>query len=376
MEYVSLDDLKPGMEVGADVLAFFSGHLTLLKKGEVLTEHFIARLRMFDVQGVYINLGHPEDKMEYGLRLPAQKRKRAIETVGNLFEEIHTMKDSGASHHIQAVRLVVDDLVNAIHSHRDVLVNISDLKSYDDYTYHHSVSVSLLSLAVGYYMDMPKMMLCRLGLSSILHDIGKMMVPLEIINKPGRLTEEEFAIIREHPSLGAQYIRKSDIEGEDIVRGVLEHHEKVDGTGYPAGLSQRDISLFGRIISVVDVYDALTSRRPYRDSMLPSEAVEYLMGNAGAAFDLEVVRAFIKKVEFYPVGTYVQLSDGNIGTVINNENPLRPIVRTMEKQSRLLDLFQDKKCHKITITGCFQQLPASVKDKPGGAADDLNENRG
>lgn len=340
------------MRLEDDVYAFSKSQLALLTKGETLSEQFIARLRRLNIEGVYIDDGKTPPAPN-SIQLEPEQTKKAVDTVQTLFNDIAAIGGSGEIPNFQAVSSIVGGFAQTVGSKQNLLLNISKIKSYDDYTYHHSVSVSVMSMAVGMYMQLPKLMLHRLGLTSILHDIGKVMVPLEILNKPSRLTQSEMASMREHAILGAQYLNKSDTMEEDIIRGVLEHHERVDGCGYPKNLRRKDISAFARIISVVDVYDALTSFRPYRSPMPPGEAAEYLMSNADLAFDMDIVKIFMKKVEFYPIGSFVRLSSGKIARVIDNQNALRPVVQTNDGE--YLDLFRDKSCCNITIVGCMSR---------------------
>lgn len=178
------------------------------------------------------------------------------------------------------------------------------------------------------------------------------MVGLELINKPGRLTDEEFELVKKHTLFGGEYLKSHDLVDFDVYNGVLMHHEKYDGTGYPFGLKGENIPLFGRIIAVADVYDALTSNRSYRPAKEPSEAFEFLLGGADSHFDVNMVRAFSKKIAPYPIGSIVGLSNGDTGLVINvnPDYPLRPEVRSMI-DGRMYRLWDDKEEINITVLG-------------------------
>jgi len=189
----------------------------------------------------------------------------------------------------------------------------------------------------------------RLAKGALLHDIGKTSVPVELINKPARLNPEEFSIIKGHSGSGYDYLAGILAKDDEMLSAVLHHHEKMDGSGYPHGLKDFDIPLWSRIIAVADVYDALTSNRPYRTPLQPGETVEFLMAGIGKDFDYDVVDSFIKKVELYPVGSTLELSNGKTGVVYNNENSLRPVVRVIPT-GEILDLYRDRSCLSIVVT--------------------------
>ena len=245
--------------------------------------------------------------------------------------------------------MILDDLVDTVTSNPKGLVQIAGLRSYDEYTYHHSLSVSVLSVAIGQAMNLNPKEIKRLGRTALLHDIGKMMVPHELITKPSALTSAEFASVKRHPVIGARFLKKEYIGNEELWSGVEFHHEKIDGSGYPNGLRDKDIPLFARIISVADVYDALTSYRPYRDPMRPpANAIELLMSEAGAAFDLGVVQSFVRRIELYPIGSTVQISDKRFGQVINNRHPMRPTLKILDSKD-IVDLSALTNLHLVII---------------------------
>jgi HD-GYP domain-containing protein (c-di-GMP phosphodiesterase class II) len=195
--------------------------------------------------------------------------------------------------------------------------------------------------------------LYKLALGGVLHDIGKVFITKEILEKPGALTKEEMKVIREHSLNGSRYLReKWDIPPEAHYP-VLTHHERFDGSGYPSGIREDKIPVFGKIAAVTDVYDALTSNRPYRKAMLPSEAVEHVMGGSGNMFDPEVVDVFLKVISPYPVGTCVLLSNGMKGVVVQTQSKCgtRPKVKikTEGNSQVYFDLYNDKSLFNITI---------------------------
>lgn len=221
------------------------------------------------------------------------------------------------------------------------------------------MNVAVLSILVGSEYGLDKNELFNVGLASILHDIGKMFVDKNILNKPGKLTQEEYEAVQEHPAFGFNYLKESYEIPTSAYVAVLQHHEKYDGTGYPMKKAKEEISIIGRIIGVADVYDALTSTRPYRKSLLPSEAMEYIMANGGIMFDVKLTKIFARKVAPFPMGTYVKLSNGLTGIVADNYEDacMRPKVKViMDEEGNhikpyLINLRDERDLRSVTITG-------------------------
>ncbi len=227
-------------------------------------------------------------------------------------------------------------------------MGIDELKSLEDFTYHHSLSVAVLSIGMGLRLGVHSRQLKQLGLAAMLHDIGKVLLPRNIYLKRGRLSADEYNIIKTHAPAGTRHLMDAKIGGEALWRNVLFHHERIDGKGYPSGIPGREIPLFSRVIAVADVYDALTSARPHRGSMLAADALEYIMGGADSQFDFDVVQALVSKVELYPVGSCVRLSDSSLALVLDNENPSRPVVEILG-QGHTVDLYRDRRYLGVVV---------------------------
>ena len=223
-----------------------------------------------------------------------------------------------------------------------------DLKSYDNYTYQHSVNVAVVSSLVGMKMGLNRDALEELCMAAILHDIGKTLVPPEIINKPDRLTKEEYEQVQKHSEYGYEVVKdRMDIPAK-VKAAILTHHENEDGTGYPKHYKGNQIHIYAKIIHVADVFDALTSKRPYKTSYARYEAAEYLMGGCDRMFNHEIVVAFMSAVPIYPRGLCVHLSDDREAIVTKNtKNLLRPIVRFENNEE--LDLSDLSKNRNLTI---------------------------
>ncbi len=222
--------------------------------------------------------------------------------------------------------LAVKGIVESVTRNSNALLALSKLRRKDDYTFSHCINVATVAVLFTRSLGYDETVLRTVGLAGFFHDLGKMGVPLEILNSPRRLTPEEFAVMREHPRIGHEHLKNIPDLSELVVRGALEHHERVNGTGYPFGRKGDEISLTGKILAVVDVYDALSSRRVYKEAMSPHTTLGLLYGMRGEDFMPELVDRFIQCIGIYPAGSLVKLSNGYLAVVaqIDPENPLRP----------------------------------------------------
>ena len=243
----------------------------------------------------------------------------------------HAMEDvrMGRALNMEAVSEVVGSMVDSILRSPDALTSLTRLKSFDEYTFFHSVNTSALALSVGKHLGYRREQLLQLGTGMLLHDIGKMLVPVEILNKPGRYEAHEFEIMKQHALRGAEILSNTTGLTDMFLKPALEHHERVDGTGYPHHRPKADISQFGLIAAIVDIYDAVTSDRCYHKGKTPHDTLQFLyqLGDQGHV-DGTLVQQFVQVVGVYPVGSCVSLSTGETAIVkqFNHEAPIRPLV--------------------------------------------------
>lgn len=223
---------------------------------------------------------------------------------------------------------LVSNLVESLTRNQDALAVISKIKTFDDYTYAHSINVAIFSIAFGLTLGLTGEVLSRLGQAAIFHDFGKMRIPKWILNAPRALKPEELAIVQNHPRLGAEMLEGVPALPKEIIDGVLDHHEKYDGTGYPNRKKGSEISPFGRIISVADVYDALSTKRIYREAISPNKALATMYSIRDQSWEPGLCETFIKMLGIYPVGSGVSLTMGYKGIVSesNYNAPLYPTV--------------------------------------------------
>lgn len=319
----------------------------LLQKGIKLTKQYINRLKDKKINGVYIDCNLSKN-IEMVSIIDNQLRNQAVQDIKKLFtfakDPSKTTKEE-RNNQIKSISNEIDLIVDQILGHEHAMLNLVDLKLFDDYTFHHCVNVAVISITIGSALNMDRDKLYKLGLAAILHDIGKTFVPESVLNKDGKLNDDEWEIMMDHPFLGYKHIKENypSIPATSLA-GIMSHHEKWNGTGYPNGKKGEDIFEFGRIIAISDVYDALTSDRPYRKALLPHTAVEYIMGMTEESFDFNIVSKFLKSIAPYPLGTILELSDARKGIVIKNTPGygLRPILKIIkDKNNQVIE--EDKR---------------------------------
>ncbi|MBV8623049.1 MAG: HD-GYP domain-containing protein [Herbaspirillum sp.] len=254
---------------------------------------------------------------------------------------------------------VVEDIAGSVFQSPNGMLSVLRLKLADEYTYLHSVAVCALMVALGRTLGMDEKSCREAGLGGFLHDVGKAFIPHELLNKPGKLTEDEFTLIKKHPELGYKYLSQ-DPNVPDYARDVcLHHHEKIDGNGYPQALRSGSISLYARMAAICDVYDALTSDRPYKRAWDPAEAISTMATWTGH-FDRAMFLAFVKTLGIYPVGSIVKLESGRSGFVIrqNAQDLTRPVLKVFRynddmqvSDTEILDLLATPEADTIVARG-------------------------
>ncbi len=267
---------------------------------------------------------------------------------------------------------LVEEINDSVSRNPGALISLARLKTADDYTYMHSVAVCALMIALSKQLGLSEQETRRAGIAGLLHDLGKMLVPMEVLNKPGKLTDEEFAIIKKHPAEGHRLLLGNSGADEMMLDVVLHHHEKIDGTGYPKGLKGEEISLFAKMGAVCDVYDAITSNRPYKAGWPPSESLRKMAEWAKGHFDQRVFQAFVKSLGIYPIGSLVRLESGRLGLVIDQSEKslLAPCVKVFystHSQARILPEIID-----LSRPGCHEKI-AGREDPAKWNFPDLDE---
>lgn len=281
---------------------------------------------------------------------PKPKRVTAIEEHDRAKQVISASKKAvtsmfndarmGKAIKAEAAMQFVDDIAASVARNEGALISLVRLKTKDDYTYMHSVAVCALMVALANELGLSEAETKQAGLAGLLHDIGKAAIPMDVLNKPGALTDDEFTLVKLHPERGHELLMQANISDAATLDVCLHHHEKVSGMGYPHQLKGDEISLFAKMGAVCDVYDAVTSNRPYKDGWEPGVSLQR-MAQWADHFDNTVFKAFVKSVGIYPIGSMVKLKSGRLAVVIDQspKSLLMPIVKiffSTQSKSRLL----------------------------------------
>ncbi len=261
------------------------------------------------------------------------------EAVVSLFKDVRM----GNALKLDGAVSLVDELNQSIIRNPSALICLSRLKTADNYTYLHSVSVCVLMIALGRQLGMKDDMLKQAGIAGLLHDIGKVFIPDEVLNKPGKLTDEEFNIVKMHPVKGWEFLKDSGEVSDLILDVCRHHHERVDGMGYPDKLSGEALTLFARMGAVCDVYDAITSNRSYKKGWEPVESIRKMAEWNNGHFDEVVFHAFVKTVGIYPTGTLLKLKSGRLGVVTDQSKKslVKPIVKVFFSTRSNMHILQE-----------------------------------
>lgn len=280
--------------------------------------------------------------------------QRSTQAVKKMFSEVRM----GQAIEMHGVNHIVNEVRQSIVRHPTALLSLVRLKQADEYTYMHSVAVCALMIALARELNLDEEQVQKAGVAGLLHDIGKVQVAEEVLNKPGRLTDDEFAQIRLHPEFGARLLLESDPDVcPEIYDVCLHHHEKMDGNGYPHKLTGTQISLLARMATVCDVYDAITSNRPYKKGWGPAEALQR-MAHWKGHFDQYIFQSFVRIMGIYPVGSLVRLSSGRLAVVIekNEQDLLRPKVKVFFSSKSQMPI--EQKVIDLAHTSCNESIAA------------------
>ncbi len=304
--------------------------------------------------------GEPEQPLSAELKQAAAICNRGREAVVAMFNEVRMGRTVDA----EGCMPLVEEISNSVIRNPGAMVSLARLKTKDDYTYLHSVAVCALMVSLGRQLGMDEAA-CRVaGLAGLLHDIGKALMPLDVLNKPGRLTEPEFAVMRSHPERGHQLLLDGQGCSDPTLDVVLHHHERVDGTGYPHRLAADGISQLARMGAVCDVYDAITSNRPYKAGWDPAESVARMASWKGH-FDTAIFSAFVRSLGIYPTGSLVRLESGRLAVVLE-QNPaslVTPVVKVFFSTKSQMPIPAERL--DLAQRGCSDRIVGREPREPG-----------
>lgn len=356
IKQIRTDQLKPGMYIH-DLNCGWMDHPFLANAFRVRDQATVDKIVKFGIRELYIDTVKGADvreapterevnaDLERRLQEIARKQPekpiatelkneaaRARRLHGEANKIVRHMMDDirlGQQIAIDRVEPLVENMVDSIFRNPDALLPLARLKNHDDYTFEHSVSVCALLVAFGRGMKLSREVIKEIALGGLLHDVGKARVADAILNKPAKLTDDEFLHMKSHVAQGVELLRQTPGVSEAAMRVTSEHHERFDGTGYPGKLAGEGISLYGQMAAIVDVYDAISSDRVYHKGMSPTQALKKLLEWSSHHFDPQLVQTFIRAIGIYPTGTLVQLDSKRMGVVIeqNEKSLLEPVVR-------------------------------------------------
>ena len=342
MRLISMERVEVGDVLGKPV--YDDKCQLLLAKDVSLTSNYIERLKKANIQCIYI-----DDALSEGLEaanvIPDELKIKSIATVKTAFKDLSDRKGSSYNiKSIESIKQIVDEMMHIIYENPSTLYCMTELMGTDMYTYNHSAEVAALSMLVAKSMKMNDTFIQKIGVGAILHDVGKMGVPAEILNKVDPLDEVESKLMKEHPQMGYDLLKDNDYISPISRQIVLLHHEKLNGSGYPFMMSGEQIPIHVRIVTLCDIFNAISSNRAYKRRMNADEALELIRAEAIYELDRDIYYHLLKVVNIYPVGTVVELSNGEVGIVIkeNYEAQTRPVVQVIrqKKRAEIIDLME------------------------------------
>ena len=361
MQFVALRDIKEGMCVSENVCD--EQGRTLIARGQRIGSHHIARLRKFRIESLFIDPNNGESVVK---PTKTELRERCVEVMKGAFCQITgEFKEKRVALDAAAIKDVSGRLVDALMQSKNPLVTLIDISAGPDKTLQHSVNTAVLGVVIAIDMHIPEPMLRELAVALLFHDVGTIFLPDELVRKRGPLSPEEIQTMRQHVHLGCEHLLRSNAIGSVAANIILRHHETIDGAGYPNGVPDEKLTTLMKIAHVVEIYDTLTTGRPWMPAVLPDIAISYIISNAGRLFAKEVVIKLCQRIALYPVGSAVQLTTGECGIVagILPKAPTRPVLLVhydhkgnLLKSPIIVDLMRDLNRAVVRSAATLPQL--------------------
>ncbi|MCH7618173.1 MAG: HD-GYP domain-containing protein [Candidatus Marinimicrobia bacterium] len=356
MHIESLDKIESGAKLGKTL---YSGDgRVLLGRGVELTNKYINRLKEFGYYSIFISDDF-DDEVDVRDIIQESTRTFAISQVKSLFKS--SMEGNGQARYIglkNGIGNITNSIIDDITGNDNLMIDLYSLKTHDDYTFQHSVNVSVLALVLGVKAGLNGMELRELAKAAILHDIGKMHIPFEILSKDSSLTDEEFELVKSHTNEGFSFLLNDANVSPKIAIVAYQHHERFDGLGYPEGIAGERMHLYSKIVSLIDTYDALTSDRVYRKRFNNDTALKIIFKESEGKFEPKILSLLKNCVVNYPTGSLVKLNTGETGIILRNNSEIlnRPVIKLLAdkdgnkiENSEEIDTSQDGIADNIEI---------------------------
>nr|WP_300004945.1 HD-GYP domain-containing protein [Tissierella sp.] len=317
----------------------------LLNEDVILSASSINKLKSLGCLSIYIKDRYTEETIEEIIKPETMSRIHSIQkNLKNIiidFNYTNKIDSKKLNENVKDINEIINEIVSDVIFNKNILENLISISTYDDYTMNHSLNVMMLSTVIARDKNFTMKEIKKLAIGCIFHDIGKTFIPIEIINKPGKLTNVEFEIVKTHCEKGYEFLKNYTDLHMSSINIALNHHEREDGSGYPRNLPGEEIPLFSKIASICDVFDALISDRPYRRAAPINEAMEYLFAAGGNEFSVDTIKTFARSINVFPKDTLVSLSDGREGIIYESNNKIhsRPKVKIHAEKNKEVDAY-------------------------------------
>lgn len=326
-----IEKVNPGMRT-AEIVFNKMGNI-MIWDGVILDSVTIERLKNIGIQEISVHVEEPrEQEVGYDYSSPqffAAEYENDVQSTKRIFQDITT----GKRLDIETVDEIVDSAIRKSESHSNIIDSITRVRSISEYTYYHSMNVSMLCMIIGKWLRLDEYHVRNLTLAGLLHDVGKTRIPFELLNKPGKLTDAEFEEMKRHPEYGYNIVKDFDDISPEVAKAILTHHEREDGSGYPIGLTGDKLNLYSKVIAVADIFDAMTANRIYKEKDTPFKVFELMQHGSFGILDPVVLNVFLTNVTSYYIGANVVLNTGETGIVVfmNKQNYSRPVVQVGDR---------------------------------------------
>lgn len=351
-------ELVPHNAILADTLYTLDGRI-LLKAGAALTPRMLEKINANSIFTVYIHDEHSDH--EINRMVDPHLRHQGMMLIRDIFDAAGNRNTQGEwmpksiFEYMDALNKLTEDVLYDLNSAKDAQLEYIDIKNVDNYLYSSAFNTAILSVLIGWEAGLGNEMIRHLFVGAIFHDIGMAIMDPSITYKRGELTKEDKMEVLMHPKKGHAYLKEHAFLSAYVKAIALQHHEHLDGTGYPTRADKETIHQLSQIVGIADIYDAMTSDRPYRRALTATEATEYIMGGAGRHYDMDLVNIFVRKINPYPTGSLVKLNTGQVAVVDNVPKgfPLRPDIRIISgtKGAYKYEAMSLRENNNVTIEG-------------------------